>query len=263
MADHTYVFIGIRVAIAILAYEVQAFAQPAAQTNVAKPCIEPSPMVRWQDYRGPFRGFETTLVRNLDRPPAARRYKPDTVLCSIEVKDKFFNFVRDTYDPMLFMNIGFSTLLDQASRRDPVFKYGSEGYAKRFAANFASGASWRFFVDFAYPVLFSEDPRYYRVGEGGFKKRVLHATTHVFVAHHDNGAPMFNYSEWLGTTTAAAVSDLCHPGNRQGFGSVAQRVAFIALQDVGVDILKEFWPEIVRKTHLPFRDPRESTAFSQ
>jgi hypothetical protein len=67
---------------------------------------------------------------------------------------------------------------------------------------------------------------------------------------------MFNYSEWLGTSSAIALSKTYHPGSRRGFGPVAQQVGFVVVQDLGMDILKEFWPDIVRMTHMPFRDSR-------
>jgi hypothetical protein len=230
-------------------------------TNVAKPCIEPRPVIRWGDYQGPLQNVEQTFARKLDRKPThPPHYKPDTLLCSLAVKDKFVVFVQDTFDPMSFVTAAFYGGLDQTSRRDPSFKQGTAGYAKRFAANFAGQTSWRFFVDFAYPTLFSEDPRYYRLGQGGTKKRLLHAAKHVFVAHHDNGAPMLNYSEWLGTATAVALSNTYHPGNRRGFGPMAQQTGLAIVQDLGMDILKEFWPEIVRRMHMPFRDTRDSPA---
>lgn len=56
-------------------------------------------------------------------------------------------------------------------------------------------------MDFAYPPIFSEDPRYYRLAHGSGGRRFLHAVEHAFVAHRDNGKRMFNFSEWLGTTS--------------------------------------------------------------
>jgi hypothetical protein len=71
---------------------------------------------------------------------------------------------------------------------------------------------------------------------------------------------MLNYSEWLGTATAVALSNTYHPGNQSGFGPISQRVGLIIIQDLGMVILKEFWPDNVRKMHMPFRDTRPSAA---
>jgi hypothetical protein len=226
--------------------------------NVSKACIEPTPMVRWQDYEGPLQSV-SNIARKFDHPPdPAPNYKPDTLLCSLAVKDKFRVFVRHTLDPMSFVSVSFNAGIDQLTNRDPSFGRGTRGYAKRFGADLADQTSWRFLVDFAYPVVFSEDPRYYRLGQGSLKRRLLHASTHVVIAHHDDGRPMFNYSEWLGTSSAIAISHLYQPGSHQGIDSVAQQVGFVVVQDLGMDLFKEFWPDIVRKMHMPFRDPGES-----
>ena len=175
------------------------------------------------------------------------RYKPGTVLCSLEAKDKFMLFVRDTFDPISFLEAGFNAGLDQASNRDPMFGQGAEGYGRRFGADFAGQTTWRFFTDFAYPTIFSEDPRYYRLIHGSGRQRFLHAVEHTFVAQRDSGKHMFNVSQWLGTVTAVALNDAYHPGNERGL-SPALRVSGYALATgMGFDVLREFWPDIAHK----------------
>jgi hypothetical protein len=68
---------------------------------------------------------------------------------------------------------------------------------------------------------------------------------------------MFNFSEWLGTASAVALSNTYHPENERGFSPAAQRVGYSVLQDMGFDVLREFWPEISRKFRLPFRGESE------
>jgi hypothetical protein len=69
---------------------------------------------------------------------------------------------------------------------------------------------------------------------------------------------MFNFSEWLGTSSASVLSNVYHPGNKRGFASAAERVGYTFANDVGFDMLREFWPEIARKFKLPFRGREES-----
>jgi hypothetical protein len=228
------------------------------QKNVTAPCVEPPPLVSWQDYQGKFAKVVGAFARKLERksvhPP---HYKPQAVLCTLQVKDKFFLFVQDTIDPVTFLSVGWDAGLDQAQNTDPSFGQGAAGYGKRFAADFASQASFGFFKDFAYPTIFSEDPRYYRLAHGSGKRRVLHALGHAFVAYREDGTSMFNVSEWLGTTSAVVLSNTYHPGNQRGFTPAARSVGYSVLQDVGFDLLREFWPEIARKFRLPFRGQNE------
>jgi hypothetical protein len=233
---------------------------PAGQNEqptekVAKPCLDPPPLVRWEDYEGPLRKVVGSLARGLERksvrPP---HYKPGTVLCSLELKDKFLLFIRDSSEPIAFLSAGFGAAVDQAQNNDSNFGQGASGYGKRFGANYADQVSLRFFTEFAYPAMFGEDPRYYRLGHGTKRARLLHAIGHTFIAHRDNGKPMFNYSEWLGTTSAVALGSTYHTSGEQGFAPRARSVGYFVGADVGFDVLREFWPEISRKLKIPFRD---------
>ena len=221
---------------------------------MAVPCVQPPPMLRLQDYNGPFQKtvafFAGPLERKSVHPP---HYKPGAVLCSLELKDKFFLFVRDSYDPGTFLAAGFFAGINQAQNQDPTFGQGAAGYGKRFGTSYADQASFRFFKDFAYPSIFGEDPRYYRLSQGSGGRRFLHALDHAFVAHRDNGNRMFNFSDWLGTASAVSLSNVYHPGNERGFVPSAERLGYRVLSDMGFDVLREFWPEISRKLKLPFR----------
>ncbi len=217
-------------------------------------------MIRWEDYQGPFPKVVAALTGKLERKavPSAHR-KPGTVLCSLELGDKFTLFARDSVDPFSFLSAGFNAGLDQAGNRYPSFGQGAAGYGKRFGANFLTQTSHTFFTEFAYPAIFSEDPRYYRLGHGSAKSRLLHAVEHAFVAHRDNGKPMFNISEWLGTSSAVWLSNTYYAGGPRGFAPEARQIGYAVLQDVGWDVLREFWPEIAHKLKMPFRDLREPT----
>ena len=229
-----------------------------ATKNVAAPCVEPPPMVRLEDYDGPLKKTVGTFARPLERKAVhPAHYKPGAILCTLKLKDKFELFVQDSLDPVTFLATAFNAGLDQAEDSDPSYGQGAEGYGKRFGAEFAGQASSRFFTDFAYPWIFSEDPRYYRLAHGAPRRRLLHALEHAVVAHRDDGKRMFNFSEWLGTTSTVVLSNTYHPDAQRGFASAAQRVSFSILQDAGFDVLREFWPEISRKFKLPFRGESE------
>ncbi|HJY86353.1 MAG TPA: hypothetical protein VKE24_05900 [Candidatus Acidoferrales bacterium] len=228
------------------------------QNTGAATCVEPPPMVRLQDYNGPLKKTVGTFARKLERKSVHQpHYKPGAVLCSLQPKDKFVLFVQDTLDPVTFLGSAFNAGLEQGEDQDPTFGQGAAGYGKRFGADFADQASSKFFKDFAYPLIFSEDPRYYRLGQGSTGKRLLHSVEHAFVAHRDTGRRMFNFSEWLGTTSGVVLGNLYHPGNARGIAPAARSVCYNILEDIGFDMLREFWPEISRKFKLPFRGEHE------
>ena len=192
--------------------------------NPAAQCVQPAPVLELSDYNGPFAKtvgfFVTKMERRTVHPP---HYKPGVRLCSLDPGDKLVLFVRDAFDPVTFIAAGFDGGFSQAVNWDPSFGQGGAGYGKRFGASFVDHTSGLFFKDFAYPTIFSEDPRYYRQAEGSGQRRLWHAVNHAFVAHQDNGWQMFNISEWVGTISAETLSNTYHPGNGRGVGPAAER----------------------------------------
>jgi len=229
-------------------------ASPQESTKVTPAtCLEPAPVFSWEDYHGPLQKVAGAFARKLElKSVHSPRYKPGTVLCSLEMKDKFTLFIRDTVDPISFLSAAFDAAEDHASNRDPSFGQGAQGYGRRFAADFAGQTTWRFFTDFAYPTFFSEDPRYYRLIQGSGRQRFLHAIEHTFVAQRDSGKHMFNISQWLGTITAVGLNDAYHPGNERGLGPALRTGGYALATGMGFDVLREFWPDITRKLHMPF-----------
>jgi hypothetical protein len=221
-------------------------------------CVQPPPMVELQDYDGPFHKLIGTFTQKLDRQSVHDpHYRQGFVLCSLGIKDKFYLFLRDSVDPETFLAAGFNAGISQAENQDPTFGQGGKGYAIRLGASYTDQVQFRFFKEFAYTTIFSEDPRYYRMGQGPAGRRLMHAVTHAIIAYDDHGKPIFNYSEWLGEISGTSISNLYHPGTRRGFVPAAQNISIDVALDIGYDELREFWPEIARKLRLPFRDQNE------
>src|SRR5271157_815194 len=103
--------------------------QEEARRNPVAPCLEPPPLVRWDEYRGPLKRAEGLFARNGERKAVrVPRFKPDTLLCSLDTKDKFTLFVHDTFEPASFLSAGFNAGMDQAAGRDPGLGLGPAGY---------------------------------------------------------------------------------------------------------------------------------------
>src|SRR5207302_1141999 len=104
---------------------------------------------------------------------------------------KFVLFVHDTFEPVTFLAAGFNAGLDQAENQDPTFGQGGAGYGKRFGANFADQASFKFFRTLCIP-------RYFRRTRG----------TTAWLTAAAGGAYSTRWStcSWPTTTMASACS---------------------------------------------------------
>src|ERR1700675_2335744 len=111
---------------------------------------------------------------------------------------KFKLVARGIYDPMEFVLVGFVAGLGQASDSDPSYGQGAQGYAKRYGTAYGDNAIENFMAYAVFPSILHQDPRFYQLGHGGFRKRMVHAVSRVVITRSDSGQTQFNYSELLG-----------------------------------------------------------------
>jgi len=164
----------------------------------------------------------------------------------ITTKQKFTIAVKDTFDyPSYVLAAGFSGI-SQLENSNAEFGQGLKGYARRYASAIADQDIGNFMTEAIYPTLLHEDPRYFRKVHGSFAGRLGYASTRVFVTRTDSGGSNFNFAEWLGNGTVAAIGNAYYPGER-GFGYTMQRTATQVGTDAISNVLKEFWPDIKRK----------------
>lgn len=128
-------------------------------------------------------------------------------------REKFHLFAKSAFDPASLVVVGFQAGLSQAENEFPAYRQGAEGYGKRFGASLADEVSAGFWSNYFYPVLLKEDPRYFRLGEGTYRHRMLYSLEQEFVCHKDRGGRDFNYSNVLGSFTSGALSNAYYPGN--------------------------------------------------
>lgn len=218
------------------------------------PCAKRVEPFDIDDYDGPFNKMIARFSQKVDRVTVhAPHHRTGLRPCSLGAGEKFRLFVDDSIDPVTFLGAAWGAGTGQLQNEDPSYGQGASGYGKRMAAEMADNATGDFFGIFVYPTLFHQDPRYYRIGHGSAGGRLGHALEHSFVATSDSGKHIFNFSEWCTTITTKLVTNLYHPDSQRGAGPTATRVGFSVANDMGWDVLREFWPEIAHRFKLPFR----------
>jgi len=161
---------------------------------------------------------------------------------------KFKVVARGVFDPMEFVLVGFVAGLGQASDSDPSYGQGAQGYAKRYGTAYGDNAIENFMAYAVLPSVLHQDPRYYQLGQGGFRKRAVHAVSRVVITRSDSGQSQFNYSEILGAGSAAAISTYAyHPQSERSFGNVATVWVTQMGWDAATYMVKEFWPDLRKK----------------
>ena len=178
--------------------------------------------------------------------PNYRTAEADQPFVPITTKQKFTIATKDTFDWPSYILGGAFAGISQLDNSNPSFGQGLEGYAKRYAANVADQDIGNFMTEAVMPTLLHEDPRYFRKGTGPIKKRIFYAATRVLITKTDTGATSFNFAEFIGNGSVAALGNLYYP-DEKGFSPPMQRMFTQIGSDAVSQVLKEFWPDVKRK----------------
>ena len=180
------------------------------------------------------------LFPNYRTADASLPYQP------ISAKRKMTIAGKDSFDWTLPLVAAGYAGLGQLSDQNRSLGQGLTGYGNRLVRNYADQVMGNLLVEGAIPILFHEDPRYFRRGHGRFWSRVGYATSRVFVTRTDSGGTEFNYSEIVGSSLAIGTSNAYYPGNRN-LGDNLQKFTFQLAADALSNLMKEFWPDVKRK----------------
>ena len=162
---------------------------------------------------------------------------------------KFRLFYKAAFDPVEFVVVGAQAGISQAGDGFHAYGQGASGYGTRYGAAFGDQVSSNFFGNFVYPTLLKEDPRYFRLGEGSFKRRFGYALSQEFIAHKDQGGRTFHWSNTLGAISAGSISNAYYPAQDRGFSLTMSRAGIAMLYGSLGGLGSEFWPDIYRKVH--------------
>jgi hypothetical protein len=159
---------------------------------------------------------------------------------------KFRLFAKSAFDPIEFAAVGFQAAISQGLNEFPEYGQGAAGYGKRYGAAFADQVSSDFFSGYFYPVLFKEDPRYFRLGSGSIRHRIRYALLQEIICRTDKGGRSFSWENTLGAFTAGAISNAYYPSQERGFELTMSRSAIaIGYGSLG-GLVDEFYPDITR-----------------
>jgi hypothetical protein len=162
---------------------------------------------------------------------------------------KFDLMIRSYATPFPYLSAGFQAGLSQAFNSFEGYGQGASGYGKRFGSALLDGFDSGFFSNYFYPVLFKQDPRYFRLGNSSTKKRRLaYVIEQEFVTKKDSDRkPVFSYSNVLGALTAGGISNAYYPQEERGFGLTMSRTAVSFGWGMVGNFVLEFWPDVSHK----------------
>jgi hypothetical protein len=117
---------------------------------------------------------------------------------------------------------------------------GWKPFGERVGYNAASISTTIFFTTGVVPALARQDPRYFPLGHGPVKDRMLWAVRSEFVGVSDDGHEMPNYANLVGLALASVAVDSFNPGEGVRFGDTTESYAIRIGVATGLNIIREF-----------------------
>jgi hypothetical protein len=158
----------------------------------------------------------------------------------LDSNQKFSSFVEQSMSPYTTI----SSAIAAGFRPTWNSSQNSEIYASRVGHAISDSTERGFFTKFLLPSLLHQDPRYMRSQETTTSSRAMYAISRVLIGRRDNGNPTLNTSELLGSVLAASVTNAYHPYRQYTPGETASRAVGGMASDAGINVLREFWPDI-------------------
>ena len=165
---------------------------------------------------------------------------------SLSPGQKFHLMYKSSVDPFVFVADAFVAGISQARNSNPGFGQGAEGYFKRFGASYLDSADGNLWGNAILPIIFKEDPRYFRLGAGTFTHRFLYSAATTVWCKRDNGTWGPNYANVLGNFISGGISNAYYPAADRGFGQTVDGALTVTAEGVIGAEFVEFWPDISR-----------------
>jgi hypothetical protein len=216
-----------------------AVGQPESQSEREKRATAERQLKQQEKQRilGIIPNFNTSLIQNAE---------------PLSVSQKFHLAFKNTLDPFQFVVSGIDAGLSQRSDDFAEYGQGAQGYAKRFGASYADAFDATVFGGAVFPSILHQDPRYFRLGTGGFKKRLLYAILATVRAKGDNKKWQPNYSSILGNLAAGGISNVYYPSSDRGVALTFERAFTETAEGAIGTVFVEFWPDMSHKLfHTP------------
>jgi hypothetical protein len=181
----------------------------------------------------------------------ARRWSdvvnPGERIPRLTVEDKLLFPAHEEFRWTTAVPVIFDAEIGNLRNADPKYGSNAEAFGKRVGASALRQASTRVLTDGLLPIVFREDPRYYRQAYGSYESRTLHALRRVVITQSDSGHRTFNYSDILGRGIGSALTQTYYPQPSVRPGVVMSTWGFSILAVGGGNLFEEFWPDIHQK----------------
>jgi hypothetical protein len=179
-----------------------------------------------------------------------QRFLTTQVVIPLTWQQKGYLALHNFTDPFNLLTIAGISAINVAADSHSAYGPGFKGWGEQMGVSYSQDATAGFFGGFLIPSLAHQDPRYYRMPQAHFARRLVHAISQSYVAYHDDGHRMPNYSVIFTYPITAEISNLYVPGIQSDARSTADRILVGYALDPVNNIVNEFLPDVAKRLHI-------------
>jgi hypothetical protein len=153
-------------------------------------------------------------------------------------------------DPFNLLTIGGLSAVSIAANADSPYGPGVKGWARLSGVLLTQDMTDEFVGTFLIPSLVHQKPRYHRMPNASYKRRIGHCIYQVIWTQSDDGKGMFNYSTVVGSAIDESISDAYVPYSRTGWTAASARYGVGLASDPIGNFITEFVPDLARRVNV-------------
>lgn len=179
-----------------------------------------------------------------------QRFLTSNIVIPMTVQQKGYFALHQLTDPAnLGTILGISAITVGADSHS-AYGPGLKGFAYSVGVSVSQDATGLFFGAFAIPAIAHQDPRYFRMPQARFTKRLLYSLSRTVISRSDSGRSMPNYATLLTYPIGAEIANLYVPGIHPDGPSTVRRIFTGYALDPTNSLLNEFLPDVASHVHI-------------
>ena len=179
-----------------------------------------------------------------------QKFLGTNIVIPLTWQEKGYLALNNLADPANFGTIVGISAISVAADSHSAYGPGLKGFGKSVGISYVQDISSEFFRGFTFPILFHQDPRYFRMPNAPLTKRIVYSVSRTVISRHDDGSTMPNYSVLLDYPLEAVLSNQYVPGVHTDLSSTITRIATGYALDPVNNLIDEFLPDVASHIHV-------------
>lgn len=155
-------------------------------------------------------------------------------------------FFKKLFGPQAILETVPGAAFDTARGFPRQWGRGAAGVEKRLASQYGQFVIGEG-IEMGVSALHKEDPRYFRMPDRGFSKRLGHALASTVIVRGVNGGPTIGLARLADVYGSWAIATMWNPPDQRKPWKIAGNGTFGLTIKAGGNVFREFWPDVKRK----------------